>query len=311
MIKLEQLSALIKSQEKVRIEQLKDLILSLDSANLQTKSKEDFQVFSEALEKAGLSKFKQVSHAGRKINVYKVSPELKKEFFDLNFIELSEPKPGKHLRHTEWEYVSYIADNYDLLLKMLTSKDKVTKIRQIEDDKFSYYSPSDNKIQFRNKSIGETENYNKPVDTTEKELESELEKEKQARMKLIADFDNYRKSTEARLSQVMQNANSKVIIKLIDIIDDFERALQTKEDGGIQLIYNKLINLLKEENVEMIKLEQGAKYEPYQMEALSISETDNESENNTVERIIQQGYVNVETGSILRPTRVIVKKLKQ
>ena len=66
-----------------------------------------------------------------------------------------------------------------------------------------------------------------------------------------ADFENYIKRVEREKEQLKLHAKSELLLKLIDIKEDFERALD-KADDGVKMIYNNLNKILKEEGIKEI-----------------------------------------------------------
>jgi len=86
---------------------------------------------------------------------------------------------------------------------------------------------------------------------TEK-LQKELEEQKDKYLRLVAEFDNYKRRTAKERNELVQTAGKEVITDLLDVMDDCDRAekqLQTSDDitqikEGIQLIFNKFRNKL-------------------------------------------------------------------
>lgn len=82
-------------------------------------------------------------------------------------------------------------------------------------------------------------------------------------LRLMAEFDNYRKRTQREKADIIKNAGEHIFKDMLPIIDDFERALSsiapTKENEslreGVELIYNKFINFLSQNGVKPIETE--------------------------------------------------------
>lgn len=105
-----------------------------------------------------------------------------------------------------------------------------------------------------------TSHLNVPVDEgndTEK-LEAELKEQKDKYLRLMAEFDNFRRRTAKERLELMQTAGKEVIVSLLEILDDCDRAekqLQSTDDiavqkEGIQLVFNKLRNTLHSKGVK-------------------------------------------------------------
>jgi molecular chaperone GrpE len=82
-------------------------------------------------------------------------------------------------------------------------------------------------------------------------------------LRLMADFDNYRKRTIKEKADLIKNAGERIICDFLPIIDNFERALnsmKTAEDvdavrQGVELIYNQVMSMMKTNGVAVIETE--------------------------------------------------------
>jgi molecular chaperone GrpE len=82
-------------------------------------------------------------------------------------------------------------------------------------------------------------------------------------LRLMADFDNYRKRTIKEKADLIKNAGERIICDFLPIIDNFERALasmKTAEDvdavrQGVELIYNQVMAMMKANGVAVIETE--------------------------------------------------------
>jgi molecular chaperone GrpE len=95
------------------------------------------------------------------------------------------------------------------------------------------------------------------ADANEK-LQTELDEQKDKYLRLFAEFDNYKRRTAKEKIELIQTAGKDVIVSLLDVLDDCDRAekqMQTTEDiilvkEGIQLIFNKLRNTLQQRGLK-------------------------------------------------------------
>lgn len=93
------------------------------------------------------------------------------------------------------------------------------------------------------------------------ELEQQLQDKNMSYLRLMADFDNFRKRSLKEKSDIIKNAAEKVLAGLLPIVDDFERGLEATKDStdasevrqGMELIYNKLVNYLTANGVTAIE----------------------------------------------------------
>ncbi len=82
-------------------------------------------------------------------------------------------------------------------------------------------------------------------------------------LRLMAEFDNYRKRTMKERIDLLKTAGEKVLVDMLPLVDDFERglkAMETSEDvqavkDGVDLIYNKFIAFLLQNGVKAIPSE--------------------------------------------------------
>jgi len=91
------------------------------------------------------------------------------------------------------------------------------------------------------------------VDAEKTKLEQELSEQRDKYLRLVAEFDNYRKRIARERVDLMQTASKEVIVSLLDVLDDCDRAVQQMESTddvnivkeGALLIFNKLRNRLQ------------------------------------------------------------------
>ena len=129
-------------------------------------------------------------------------------------------------------------------------------------------------------------------------------------MRLAAEFDNFRKRTAREWQEHRKRAASDVLREMIELVDNFERALEAPaEDGdglrkGVEMIHQQLLASLQKFGIESVAAE-GMEFDPQQHEALMMVESD-EVKSQHVVQVIQKGYAL--NGDILRPARVTVSK---
>ncbi len=135
-------------------------------------------------------------------------------------------------------------------------------------------------------------------------------------MRLMADFQNYKKRAEKQRSEIHAYANEKIVIKLIDVLDNFERALQNSEgngegedrDGavgfkeGMTLIFKQLKDTLTDAGVTEIEAEDVV-FDPNYHNAVMMEDTDKVKSGN-VSEVLQKGYML--NGKVIRPSMVKV-----
>lgn len=135
-------------------------------------------------------------------------------------------------------------------------------------------------------------------------------------LRLQADFDNMRKRIEKEKSEFVKFANEGVLLDLLNVLDDLERAVELAEKGkedfgaflkGVEMILAHLYEVLKENGVTAVDAA-GKPFDPHLYEALMQQEKDDLAENTVIEEL-QKGYLI--NGRVLRTAKVKVSKKKE
>jgi molecular chaperone GrpE len=150
-----------------------------------------------------------------------------------------------------------------------------------------------------------------------KHLKKELDELKDAHVRRLADLENLRKRIEREKSEFQRYALSGLLLELLDITDNFERALQSAPsdaDGktlraGVELILRMFQSLLARNGVRPIVLKDRT-FDPNFHHAMTVEESDRVEEPE-VEEELQKGYMHHDR--LLRPTmvKVVVPKKGQ
>lgn len=177
-----------------------------------------------------------------------------------------------------------------------------------------------NKIseQEENKSeeLGQNEkNYPELNDKSEvkiAELESQVKEWQDKLLRKAAEFENYKRRTENDQFNLINYAAESFIIKLLPVVDDFERSMEHIDDidnnkavkEGIKLVYEKLLKLLNEQGVKKMQ----TKGEPFNVDfhdAL-MQRKDDSVPSHTVLEEVESGYIYRD--KVIRHAKVIVSE---
>ena len=138
----------------------------------------------------------------------------------------------------------------------------------------------------------------------EKELEERLARTQ-------AEFENYKKRVAKESEMVREKANADAMLKLLPFVDDFDAAIMHMDDSphkefkrGIELIFAKMLDLLKKEGVLEMKC-LGQSFDPYNHDAIRVVD----GADGKVVEVIQKGYTL--KGRVLRHAKVTVGKGKE
>ncbi len=149
------------------------------------------------------------------------------------------------------------------------------------------------------------------AETEESSDEAALNELNKKYMRLAADFQNFKRRTEKEKSDIYQYANEKIALDIIEVMDNFERALEHIEDcadkqfaEGVEKIYKQLQGVLEKNSIEVIKAE-GEPFDPNFHNAVMTRE-EPDCESGVVVSDMQKGYIL--NGRVIRPSMVIVSQ---
>ncbi len=142
------------------------------------------------------------------------------------------------------------------------------------------------------------------------ELKASVAKEKDDYIRLMADFENFRRhSAEAKL-ELVSSAAADTIKGLLPVLDDCERAMKMLETSadevakeGTALIFNKLMGYLKTKGLDVIKAK-GEKFDTDFHEAVAQFPVQEEDKKGLVYDVVQTGYTL--SGKVIRYAKVVV-----
>ncbi|KKI88556.1 heat shock protein GrpE [Bacillus sp. SA1-12] len=144
------------------------------------------------------------------------------------------------------------------------------------------------------------------------ELQAKLDETENKLLRSQADFDNYRRRSRLDLEAAQKYRAQSLVSEIIPALDNFERALQIEADNdqtksllqGMNMVYNQLVQALKNEGVEAIKAV-GEQFDPHIHQAVMQVEDEN-YESNTVVEELQKGYKLKDR--VIRPAMVKVNQ---
>jgi molecular chaperone GrpE len=162
-------------------------------------------------------------------------------------------------------------------------------------------------------SVSGSTHLNEPVaneDEIEK-LKAEVQELKEKYLRQVAEFDNFRKRTAKERLELIQTAGKDVIVSLLDVLDDCDRAekqLQTSNDAaaikeGVQLVFTKLRNTLQARGVKPMQTV-GTEFNPDNQEAITeIPAPTEDLKGKVVDEVVKGYYLN---DKIIRFAKVVV-----
>jgi molecular chaperone GrpE len=154
---------------------------------------------------------------------------------------------------------------------------------------------------------------NEPVLSPINELETQLAEQKDKFLRLFAEFDNYKKRMAREKLEYMAMAGKDVILDMISVSDDFERAIKSFENTedlsavkeGVSLIYEKLNKSIERKGVKKIDAK-GLKFDVEKHEAITEIPVAEDAQKGTVIDEVESGYTMYE--KVIRFAKVVVGK---
>ena len=144
----------------------------------------------------------------------------------------------------------------------------------------------------------ETETFEEETLTVEEQLQEDLAKEKDKFMRLFAEFENYKKRTRKERIELFKTASQDVMVSMLPVLDDFERALMYIEEDkeaeelrkGVLLIYNKLISTLEQKGLAKIEVNQGDVFNADDHEAITQIPAPSVDLKGKIIDVVERGY---------------------
>jgi len=188
--------------------------------------------------------------------------------------------------------------------------DKRKKERNFEDKMQSADNLADAATKEQNIEDMEIDNSDENPEGADN-VSEELSKLNDSYLRLMAEYDNYRKRTIKEKADLIKTGGEKAYTGLLPVIDDFERAIKTIESStdlsavkeGILLIYNKFMTYLKQNGVNPIE-SLGQVFDPEFNEAVAMFPATDEEQKGKIIDSIQTGYTLYD--KVIRHAKVVV-----
>ncbi|MBO8472293.1 MAG: nucleotide exchange factor GrpE [Bacteroidetes bacterium] len=143
------------------------------------------------------------------------------------------------------------------------------------------------------------------------DLKSQLDKKADEYLRLMAEFDNFRRRTAKERLELVATAGEDVIKGLLPVLDDCERAMAVLRDSdamaaakeGTELIYNKLVDYLKSRGLTEIETKDKPLDTDFH-EAVAQIPSPDETKKGLIYDVVQKGYML--NGKVIRFAKVVV-----
>jgi len=130
-------------------------------------------------------------------------------------------------------------------------------------------------------------------------IKTDLSEIKDKYLRLYSEFDNFRKRTAKEKLDLVSTANEDLMIELLPVIDDFERAINSFSSNngdidtmkeGVQLIYNKLKTVTEKKGLKNMKTDPGDDFNPEFHDAISHIPAPEDKLKGKIIDTIEKGY---------------------
>ena len=144
-------------------------------------------------------------------------------------------------------------------------------------------------------------------------LEDQVKEEKDKFLRLFAEFENYKRRTAKERIELFSTASEEVMISLLPILDDFDRAsaeIEKDKDNeifkGVLLIKNKLLDSLKSKGLALIEVNKGDEFNADNHEAVTQIPAPTKDMEGKIIDVIEKGYKLGE--KVIRYPKVVIGK---
>lgn len=190
----------------------------------------------------------------------------------------------------------------NIFLKMKSDKKKMEDLNQIDET---------TAVENTTEQPTEIDQNTAKIDPIE-ELKKELTSAKDQNLRLYAEFENFRRRNAKERLELMATANNDMMQAILPVVDDFERAMKniskTEENKalyeGVELIYNKLVDTLKNKGLKPMESTVGQPFDLEKMEAITRIPAPQPELHNQVLDEVERGYQLGE--KVIRYAKVVV-----
>jgi molecular chaperone GrpE len=143
-------------------------------------------------------------------------------------------------------------------------------------------------------------------------LKDELQEAKDKYLRLYSEFENFRRRTARERLELIKTANEDLMVALIPVMDDFQRAQKALEESedhkaskeGFDLIYNKFNNILTQKGLKAMDDKPGADFNTVYHEAISQMPVEKKKLKGKVIDVVEKGYFLDE--KVIRFAKVVI-----
>ncbi|GAB3197927.1 molecular chaperone GrpE [Pontibacter aydingkolensis] len=148
--------------------------------------------------------------------------------------------------------------------------------------------------------------------TQEDNTAIELAEMKDKFVRLMAEFENFRRRTAKERQELLKTASQDVMVELLPVLDDMERARQSMESTkdvdamlqGLELVFHKLKHVTQQKGLKPMMLQAGDDFDPDMHEAVTQIPAPSEELKGKIVDVIEKGYTL--NDKVIRFAKVII-----
>ncbi|MEW2921421.1 MULTISPECIES: nucleotide exchange factor GrpE [Flavobacteriaceae] len=175
----------------------------------------------------------------------------------------------------------------------MSKKSKVEEMDEATQDAQTVENPELNEEHIEAENASDE----KEEISVEDQLREDLAKEKDKFLRLFAEFENFKRRTSKERMELFKTAGQEVMVSLLPVLDDFERALKElskSEDKemfkGVELISNKFKETLKAKGLEQIEVGEGDTFDAEVHEAITQIPAPNKKLKGKIIDVVEKGF---------------------
>lgn len=279
------------------LEQIKIENYNIDSVGIGTNDSKEYDQLAEDLLKISVDS-KEIDNT--------LMVKLKDKVDSIEYVRLSKPESlsDVSVQTTDFDKAKEIYSDAEFM------EGEGWKLIQIKTDKGTIYISN---ISEAEHYFGSQNDSSNQVDEVSK-LKEELDSEKQKRISLMADFQNYQRRIESEKANWGAISNMSLIKEMLEIHDDIELAMQDENlslenaKSAMKTAQDKLVDAVKRNGIEKVEVKVGDEFDKEKMEAVSMVPVQDESQKGKVIAVISSAYKYTNKEHVLKAAKVVVGK---
>jgi len=171
-----------------------------------------------------------------------------------------------------------------------------SKVEEMEDEPGKGRTEESTELNDENIETNSAEESQEEISEEEK-LREDLAKEKEKFLRLFAEFENYKRRTSKERMDLFKTAGQEVIVSLLPVMDDFDRALKelSKSDDkemfqGVELISNKFKETLKNKGLEQVEVKAGDTFDAEVHDAITQIPAPDKKMKGKIIDVVEKGF---------------------